>query len=737
MKPIESGCLLVCAAILSACSGGGGGGSDNSNRPPTASDAFISIAEDGAGSATISVGDPDGDAVTVQILSSPTKGTVTQAGVNGATFQYSATPNLNGSDSFTYRVSDSRGASANAQVAVTIAPVADAPRVADQSFTFSEDSPGQAQIAMQDDDGDTITLEVVQAPSNGSATITQATNGSFSYTPRADYNGVDTFTVHASDGTGASATATITLAIQAVNDPALASTDVFAVSLNTTSVLDVLANDVDPDGDALTLEISEQPAGAAAEVVDGKIALTPNADALGPSRLAYRVTDPSGATSAAEVRLILGSMKPLYLLSSESGVPEIYVYNYLTRRKIETRTASGHQVTRFRTSADGSLLVYATSSPQVPFRSHVWLLDLEDPEAVPQQLPLGDDFQLSALEISADGRHVVASDQYVLSSQPNQVHRIEHFNASRPIRFNHAGTALFYQQFVSGGGRRLWRADLDPNGLGMYRQITNDYAAAEGLGMDFAITPDDRSVVSIGLLFDSFAELSQQSFISPTVPPRNDVRLHSAFTAPPDYVYLPAVTPDSRYAYYEATLGGIDGIYVTDLQSPGGSIRVDTIPQGTASARVLGLGGDGRTLFYAAFSGLFSATSPQPVYHVDIEQPGTPTAFQPSGINPPVSHVKIAPDGSALLFNSGSRFYATRWADLSSATPLFDSDSNAPTRIAFAADASSACVLSQIGTFSQVRVANPAIGGWFDTVVPAAANTTVTCAAYEGEECTF
>ena len=57
---------------------------------------------------------------------------------------------------------------------------------------------------------------LVSGPSHG--TLTLNANGSFTYTPAANYNGSDSFTYRASDGTATSGLATVTLTVSAVND---------------------------------------------------------------------------------------------------------------------------------------------------------------------------------------------------------------------------------------------------------------------------------------------------------------------------------------------------------------------------------------------------------------------------------------------------------------------------------------------------------------------------------------
>src|SRR5206468_12630714 len=68
--------------------------------------------------------------------------------------------------------------------------------------------------------GNPVTAVLVTGPSHG--TLTLNPDGSFVYTPDPNYNGTDSFTYKANDGTTNSPVATVTLTVRAVNDAPLA-----------------------------------------------------------------------------------------------------------------------------------------------------------------------------------------------------------------------------------------------------------------------------------------------------------------------------------------------------------------------------------------------------------------------------------------------------------------------------------------------------------------------------------
>src|SRR5262245_42071268 len=102
------------AAGLAGCSDG------NKNDAPKASGASVTINEDAAAT-TISVtnADRDNDPLTMTIVNAPTRGIAAVTGSN--TFSYTPNANQNGTDQFTYQVTDPDGLSATGTVNITLA----------------------------------------------------------------------------------------------------------------------------------------------------------------------------------------------------------------------------------------------------------------------------------------------------------------------------------------------------------------------------------------------------------------------------------------------------------------------------------------------------------------------------------------------------------------------------------------------------------------------------------------
>ncbi|PYR63826.1 MAG: hypothetical protein DMF88_24480, partial [Acidobacteria bacterium] len=199
---------------------------DTVNTPPTAVNDSYSVNEDTpltvpAAGVLANDTDPDpGTTLTALIVSPAANGTVTLAA--DGSFSYTPNANFNGSDSFAYRASDGDASSNTATVTITVNPVNDLPNAVDDSYLVAEDGTltvGAPGVLLNDTDVDNQSLSaaLVSPPSHGALTLN--TNGSFTYTPVANYNGNDTFTYRASDGLVNSNTATVTIIVTPVNDP--------------------------------------------------------------------------------------------------------------------------------------------------------------------------------------------------------------------------------------------------------------------------------------------------------------------------------------------------------------------------------------------------------------------------------------------------------------------------------------------------------------------------------------
>ena len=182
---------------------------------------------------------------------------------------YTPDANFNGVDGFSYLANDGSADSDAAAVTINVTPVNDAPAAAADAYTTDEDTPLTIDAAAgvlandSDADGDPLTATLVTGPANG--TLTLNADGSFNYTPNANFNGSDSFTYTAGDGTLVERRDDRVAHGQSDERCAGRRTsDDYTTDEDTPLTIDaahgVLANDSDPDGDPLTATLVTGPA---------------------------------------------------------------------------------------------------------------------------------------------------------------------------------------------------------------------------------------------------------------------------------------------------------------------------------------------------------------------------------------------------------------------------------------------------------------------------------------------
>ena len=128
-------------------------------------------------------------------------------------------PNYNGPDNFSFRASDGANESNVATVSITVNPVNDPPVASPNTAMLAEDSFALVPLPATDVDGDSLTYSIVDQPAHG---VLSGSGASRTYTPDPNYNGPDSFTFKANDGTADSNTATVSLTVLPVNDAPVA-----------------------------------------------------------------------------------------------------------------------------------------------------------------------------------------------------------------------------------------------------------------------------------------------------------------------------------------------------------------------------------------------------------------------------------------------------------------------------------------------------------------------------------
>ena len=290
--------------------GTGGDGVDTANRvvdiapvddAPVAHDGSASGNEDTLITGSLSASDIDSPTLTYGVVSGPSHGSLTVH--TDGTFGYTPAADYNGTDSFTFKANDGSLDSNVATESLTIIPVNDAPVAHDGSASGNEDTLITGSLSASDIDSPTLTYSLVAGPSHGS--LTAHTDGTFGYTPAADYNGSDSFTFKANDGSLDSNVATESLTINPVNDAPVAHDG--AASGNQDTVITGSFSATDIDSSTLTYLDVTQPAHGSVTIdtAHGTFSYTPDADYSGTDSFTFKANDGSLDSNAATESLTI------------------------------------------------------------------------------------------------------------------------------------------------------------------------------------------------------------------------------------------------------------------------------------------------------------------------------------------------------------------------------------------------------------------------------------------------
>lgn len=218
-----------------------------------------------------------------------------------------------------YTVRDSAGNVGSAKVQLSVVPADDvsnqAPRPREVTAWAVAGQKITVPIPLEgiDPDGDSVTLEGLESsPRLG---VAQVEETSLTYIPGATSNGTDVFSYTVRDRLGASASATVRVGVAPAassNQRPVAVADQVQVRPGMRVVVPVLDNDLDPDGDELTLvakSVSSQDKAVAAQAVRNKVRVSaPQKE--GTYVVSYEVTDSRSEPVAGMLSVVVAKTAP-------------------------------------------------------------------------------------------------------------------------------------------------------------------------------------------------------------------------------------------------------------------------------------------------------------------------------------------------------------------------------------------------------------------------------------------
>jgi len=189
-----------------------------------------------------------------------------------------------------------------------------------------------------DANGDSITISSISSPGFGLAQITN-NNTQVRYIPNENYCGTDSFQYRVTDvntpeSDSSDSEGLVEITVDCVNDKPVANSDSVSLSEDDSVVVSILDNDIDVDGDALSVAAASTPLHGSTEIVGTGIRYTPAANYCGEDSFIYSVSDGvSGLTNAVvNINVACMSDAPTALADSatlleDMGQVIIYVTN--------------------------------------------------------------------------------------------------------------------------------------------------------------------------------------------------------------------------------------------------------------------------------------------------------------------------------------------------------------------------------------------------------------------------
>ncbi len=293
------------------------------DAPVVTSTPVTSATEGQAYSYDVEASDIDGDTLTFSLTTKPTG-----MGISSNTGLISWAPafDQSGSNNVVVQVSDGQAA-ASQNFNINVADANRAPAANSQSITTNEDTPREITLTGSDADGDALKFSIVANPTKGIVSNFNQNTGKVTYTPNANFNGADSLTFKANDGSLDSNTATVSIAVTNVNDAPIASPQSVIFNFNTPVSINLQCSDV--DNDPLTFT-SANPSNGALSGTGKTRVYTPNFNFKGSDSFAFKCSDGTLDSNTATISLIFNDAPAITSTPITIAVEGInYAYNVI------------------------------------------------------------------------------------------------------------------------------------------------------------------------------------------------------------------------------------------------------------------------------------------------------------------------------------------------------------------------------------------------------------------------
>lgn len=323
----------------------------NQNDPPVTVPSYFTTNEDFPlfmGNAALSDTDDSGN-LTYTLIAQPAHGTAT-INTNG-NFTYSPNPNYYGNDTLYLNVCDEQNACSADFIYFSITPLNDWPvAIADDYFGYEDEILNGTLANDTDVDQDELTYSIVSSGPGGNLLIQP--NGDFQFSPNPNFAGFTVANYQVCDAMNACAQSTLTIEIIEINDDPVINPDAFAGYEDEQVTGNVLANDIEPDGEIIYYFTTSNPINGTIEFeASGEFVYTPNVNWSGTEVIQFYGCDPCAVCGQTTLTITINPVNDLPVSTTASfNTQEDIVFN--------------GNLTNFNSDIDDAVLTYSLlSSP--------------------------------------------------------------------------------------------------------------------------------------------------------------------------------------------------------------------------------------------------------------------------------------------------------------------------------------------------------------------------------------
>lgn len=289
------------------------------NDAPTAVADVFTTTEDNVLSGTVANDtDIDSPSLTYSYLSGLANGSIEMN--SDGSFMYYPNENWSGVENATYAVCDNQNACSVGTFQITVNYVNDAPNVVNESFTTQEDNAVSGNLSSNDDaQGEgALTYSLASIVEHGDITINS--DGTFIYTPAANWFGVETINYSGCNTNNACDGGTVTITVQPVNDAPVCSNA--SISLNEDSNLATsLSLVADVDNTSFTVTLTQGDNGTATINGISDILYTPSNNYFGNDAFQVSYCDADNLCCTATISVTIAPVNDTPITSD--GATEV------------------------------------------------------------------------------------------------------------------------------------------------------------------------------------------------------------------------------------------------------------------------------------------------------------------------------------------------------------------------------------------------------------------------------